>query len=118
MTSQTVTLLSGLMHAVKDLISTPVHRLRSAASQAPGLSLVLLAVLVFCAVRTIRGDRVSALALIPLSFAWLLFNGPMEGPVLIVISWSHGVTVGDLLSVVCLGLSAWRLVPPLLRAFA
>ena len=118
MTLQTVTLVSRLAHVVKDLIAPPVHRLRYVAAQAPGLPLFLLALLIFCAVRTIRGDRWSALALIPLSFAWVLFNGPLEGPTLIVVSWSHGVTVSDLFSVVCLGLAAWRLLPPFLRAFA
>lgn len=118
MTSQAVNLLTQLAHAVKDRITWPVQRLRHLASQTPGLPLLLLAALIFFAIRTVRGDRWSAAALVPLSIAWLLFNGPIEGPVLVVISYSHGVTVSDLFSVLCLGLAAWRLLPVVLRSFA
>jgi hypothetical protein len=38
-----------------------------------------------------------------------VFNSPFEGPTLVVISWSHGITVADLLAFVGLGISAWRL---------
>jgi hypothetical protein len=118
MTSQVVNLLIQLARAVKDLITWPAQRLRNIANQTPGLPLLLLAVLIFFAVRTIRGDRWSAAALVPLSLAWLLFNGPIEGPVLVVISYSHGITLSDLFSVFCLGLASWRLLPVLLRSFA
>jgi hypothetical protein len=118
MTSQAVTFLSALVRAVKDQITWPVQRMRHLASQAPGLPLMILALLIFFAIRTVRGDRWSAIILLPLSLAWLLFNGPIEGPTLLVISYSHGVTLSDLLSVACVGLSAWRLVPELLHRFA
>jgi hypothetical protein len=115
MTSQAVTLLTGLAHAIKDRIAWPVQRLRHVASETPGLPLLLLAALIFFTARAVRGDRWSALALVPVSFAWLLFNGPIEGPTLVVISSSHGITLSDLLSVACLGLAAWRLAPVVLH---
>jgi hypothetical protein len=31
-----------------------------------------------------------------LSLLWLVVNGPMEGPVLVVLSADHGITGGDL----------------------
>ena len=115
MTSHAVNLLYGLAHAVKDRIAWPVQRLRQLADGSPGLPLLLLAALIFLAARTVRGDRWSALLLVPLSFAWVLFNGPVEGPTLVVLSSSHGVTVSDLFSLVCLALAAWRLAPVLLH---
>ena len=115
MTALSVNSLSRLAHAVKDRLTLPVQRIRHLVSETPALALLLLAVLVICAVRTIGGDRWSALALVPLSFAWLLFNGPFEGPTLLVISWSHGITASDLFSVAGLGLAGWRLAPVLLE---
>jgi hypothetical protein len=99
---------------VKEWLSWPVQRVRHEVNDTPALALILLAVLLWCAVRTIGGDRWAALALIPLSLAWLLFNGPFEGPTLVVLSWSHGITLSDLLSVIGFGLAGWRLVPVLL----
>jgi hypothetical protein len=89
----------------------PVQQLRAEANSEPLLPLLLLVALLWGAVRAVRGDRVAALVLVPLSFAWVLFNGPLEGPVLFVLSWAHGVTLSDLISVVCLAISAWRLMP-------
>jgi hypothetical protein len=111
----TVNTLSRWAHVLKDRLTFPVRRLRHDMAGFPDLVLLLLVVLLFCAVRTLRGDRWAALALIPLSFGWLLFNGPFEGPTLFVISWSHGVTASDLISVVCLALAGWRLAPVVLR---
>ncbi|HEX2804857.1 MAG TPA: hypothetical protein VHN80_01635 [Kineosporiaceae bacterium] len=118
MTSEVLHLLIRLAHAVKDRITWPVQRMRNVAAQTPGLPLLLLAALIFLAIRTLRGDRWSALALVPLSLAWLVFNGPLEGPILLVISSSHGITLSDLFSVACLGLAAWRLAPVVLRSVA
>jgi len=44
--------------------------------------------------------RAAAWALLPVSAAWVVFNGPFEGPVLVTLSRSHGITVSDLLAVV------------------
>jgi Na+-transporting methylmalonyl-CoA/oxaloacetate decarboxylase beta subunit len=93
----------------------PVQRLRGLAADEPVFSVLLLVVLLGCAYRAIRGDRLAALFLVPLSFGWVLFNGPLEGPVLFSVSWSHGVTMSDLISVMCLFIAAWRLAPVLLR---
>jgi len=111
MTSLTPKLLGGLAHALKETVTWPIQKLRHEVYRAPGLVLILLALLIFCAVRTIRGDRLAAMALIPLSLGWLLFNGPFEGPTLVVLSWSHGITGSDLFSLIGLGLAAWRLIP-------
>lgn len=111
MTSPIPHLLGGLAHALKETVTWPIQKLRHEVYRAPGLVLILLAVLIFCAIRTIRGDRLAAMALIPLSLGWLLFNGPFEGPTLVVLSWSHGITGSDLFSLIGLGLAAWRLIP-------
>jgi hypothetical protein len=92
----------------------PVRAARDLANAAPGLVLLLLTVLVVCAVLAIRGNRLAALALIPLSLAWLVFNTPFEGPTLIVLSWSHGLTVSDLIAVAGLGIAGWRLTEAVL----
>jgi hypothetical protein len=104
-------ILSRLAHALKDRLAWPIQRLRDEASGSHELALIVLIVLLFFAIRTIRGSRLAALALLPLSAAWLVFNSPLEGPTLLVISPSHGVTAADMISVFCVGLSAWRLVP-------
>jgi hypothetical protein len=41
----------------------------------------------------------------------VLFNGPVEGPILLVVAKTHGITTADLISVICLSLAAWRLMP-------
>ena len=51
-----------------------------------------------------------AMALVAAAALWVLVNGPVEGPVLLVISPSHGVTVADLASigaVVVAGVILW-----------
>jgi hypothetical protein len=95
--------------ALLEPLSRPVHQLRDLATVAPGLALLVLAVLLVTAVMAIRGSRLAALALIPLALVWLVVNNPFEGPTLMVLSWSHGVTASDLISVVALGISGWRL---------
>jgi len=50
------------------------------------------------------------MALVAAAALWVLVNGPVEGPVLLVISPSHGVTVADLASigaVVVAGVILW-----------
>lgn len=44
--------------------------------------------------------------LVAMSVLWLLVNGPMEGPVLIVFTRGHGLTGGDLASLAGLALAA------------
>jgi hypothetical protein len=39
----------------------------------------------------------SAALLLAAAVAWLLANGPFEGPTLVVVSPGHGLTVADLL---------------------
>jgi Na+-transporting methylmalonyl-CoA/oxaloacetate decarboxylase beta subunit len=108
-------ILRRLLHLVLEPFTWPVQQLRAAATAAPGLVLLVLAVMIFLSVRTARGSRVSALLLIPVSLLWLLVNAPFEGPTLVVISWSHGITGSDLLSAGALALAAWRLAADLLR---
>ncbi len=66
----------------------------------PVVLLVMLVALLIGTLR-IRGParRATAVLLVPVSFAWVLFNGPLEGPVLLDLSRNHGVTVADLLAV-------------------
>jgi hypothetical protein len=109
-------LLRRLAHVVLEPFTWPVQRLRQLALASPGLVLLVLALMIFLAVRTARGGRWSALVLVPVSLVWLLINAPVEGPTLLVVSWSHGITAADLLSVGGLALAAWRLAVDLLRS--
>ena len=43
-----------------------------------------------------------------ISVVWFVVNGPMEGPVLIVVTAHHGLTGGDLAGLVGLGLAAFE----------
>jgi hypothetical protein len=78
--------------------------MRSEVTASGLVPVVLLVFLVGLLVATLgsrgRSRRVTALLLLPASAAWMLFNGPIEGPILLTISSSHGVTVSDLLAVV------------------
>ena len=78
--------------------------MRSEATESglvPVVLLVLIVGLLMAALRARgRPRRAAALLLLPVSAAWVLFNGPIEGPILLTISTSHGLTVSDLLAVV------------------
>ena len=108
-------ILRRLMHLVLEPFTWPVQQLRAAATAAPALVLLVLALMIFLSVRTARGGRISAVALIPVALLWLLVNSPFEGPTLLALSWSHGITSSDLLSVGALALAGWRLAADLLR---
>lgn len=71
---------------------------------------LVLAGLVLAAGLSGRSGPAGAGALAALSVAWLLVNGPMEGPVLVAFAPSHGVTGGDLAGFVGLALAVARLV--------
>jgi len=59
-----------------------------------------------------RPSALSAVTTVVAAAVWLLVNGPVEGPVLLVVTPSHGLTVADLLSAVALvaALRAYRRV--------
>jgi hypothetical protein len=42
---------------------------------------------------------VVAAALVLAAVVWVLVNGPVEGPILLVVAPGHGLTVADLFSV-------------------
>ena len=73
----------------------------TASGLLPVVLLVLIVGLLLAALRA-RGwrRRAVALLLLPASAAWVLFNGPIEGPILLTLSKNHGLTVSDLLAVV------------------
>jgi hypothetical protein len=76
---------------------------RSEATASGLVPVVLLALLVGLLVAALgtrgRTRRVVAVLLLPASAAWVLFNGPIEGPILLTLSPQHGLTVSDLLAV-------------------
>jgi len=42
------------------------------------------------------GWRWLAVGLVGAAVIWMLVNGPVEGPVLLILTPSHGITVADL----------------------
>ena len=78
--------------------------MRTEATSSGLLPVVLLVLLVGLLMATLRARgrprRTAALLLLPASAAWVLFNGPIEGPILLRLSTTHGLTVSDLLAVV------------------
>jgi len=84
-------------------------------SGSPTIMLAVLAALLFCLGAAVVGSRLAALALIPLAGAWLMSNQLVEGSTLLRLTWSHGVTTADVLSVLALLVAAWRLLPPVVR---
>jgi hypothetical protein len=51
-----------------------------------------------------------AVGLVAAAVIWALVNGPVEGPVLLVLAPSHGITVADLPSLAALGIAGLLLV--------
>jgi hypothetical protein len=72
------------------------------------LAALVLAALVLAAGMSGRYGRRGALALALLSVVWLFVNGPMEGPVLLIVTRGHGVTGGDLAGLAGLAIAAWQ----------
>jgi hypothetical protein len=76
---------------------------RSEATESGLVPVVLLVLLVGLLIAALRGRgrprRAAALLLLPASAAWVLFNGPIEGPILVTLAPDHGLTVSDLLAV-------------------
>jgi hypothetical protein len=56
-----------------------------------------------------RGTLLWPIVLIVLCGLWLLVNKPLEGPVLVVISRDHGITLSDLLAVAGVAFAAVQL---------
>ncbi len=52
-----------------------------------------------------RRRRWVAVGLVALAVVWVLVNGPVEGPVLLVLTQSHGVTLADLGSLAALAVA-------------
>ncbi|MFN8078470.1 MAG: hypothetical protein U0Q19_02800 [Kineosporiaceae bacterium] len=95
---------------------TLIHYLaevRERMSYSPTIMLAVLGCLLVALILAIGGSRWAAAALVPLAGAWLMANQLVEGPVLVVLSWRHGVTTADLLSLLALIVAAWRLWPPI-----
>ncbi|HEY9314816.1 hypothetical protein [Williamsia sp.] len=72
--------------------------------------LVLLNLLFVCGAWTLaKPSRTAAFVLIGVSVLWILFNGPIEGAVLLSFTPKNGLTESDLLSVVGLGIAIYAL---------
>ena len=54
----------------------------------------------------LRRRRWLAVGLVAAAGAWVLVNGPVDGPVLLVLTPSHGIHVADLPSMVAVAIAA------------
>jgi hypothetical protein len=69
-----------------------------------------------CPVTSIFSDsskarrRWLAVGLAAAAVGWVLVNGPVEGPVLLILTSSHGITVADLPAIVALVIAGVLLV--------
>ena len=70
-------------------------------------AVVLVALVLLAGVSGETGLR-GAIGLSIAAVAWFLVNGPMEGPILVVVSDSNGLTGADLAGVAALALAIWR----------
>jgi hypothetical protein len=75
------------------------------------LAALVLALLVLVAGVSGELGAAGVAALAAVSVLWLLVDAPMEGPILITVTPTHGVTGADLAGVVGLALAAYRAVP-------
>ena len=69
---------------------------------------IVLAALLLAAGIGGKFGRRGAIALAVVSLLWFVVNGPVEGPTLIVVTRSHGLTVADLAGLAGLGLAVYR----------
>ena len=83
--------------------------IRGEMSGSPLVVIGTLAALGFFGVLTAGGSRAAAVVLVGLAAVWPVVNARVEGPTLLALSWNHGVSAADLLSVAALLLAAWRL---------
>ncbi len=51
--------------------------------------------------------RLAAALLVLAAVAWVLVNGPVEGPTLFLVTRHHGLTAADLLSVCAVVVAIW-----------
>lgn len=71
---------------------------------------LVLALLILAAGTSDRTGRPGALVLAGLAVLWTLVSTPMEGPVLLFLTWQHGVTGADLASVAAFTIAVYRFV--------
>ena len=109
MIANVMTLLRSIAKGLLEPLTRPVQLVRDLVTAHPKLALAVLLMLIVVGVAAVGGSRVAAFMLIPLSLLWIVVNRPYEGPTLVVLSWSHGITASDLLAVAGLGIAAWRL---------
>ncbi|MFT4124668.1 MAG: hypothetical protein QM662_00350 [Gordonia sp. (in: high G+C Gram-positive bacteria)] len=55
----------------------------------------------------LRPSVPAAIGLSIVAFAWTLWNGPLEGEVLIRVTPAHGLTESDLLAGIAIGIALW-----------
>jgi hypothetical protein len=60
---------------------------------------------------TRRRRRVTAAVLVVFAVVWVFVNEPVEGPTLLVLSRTHGITAADLLSVAAVIVAIGLLLP-------
>ena len=74
------------------------------------LAALVLTGLVLAAGLSPRFGLAGAVVLAGVSILWLVVNGPMEGPTLVRLSATHGITGADVAGFAGLGLAAWQVV--------
>ncbi len=74
------------------------------------LAPVVLALLVLVAGTSDRTGRPGAVLLAVLAVVWTKVSTPMEGPLLLFLTWEHGITGADLASAVALVIAVYRFV--------
>ncbi len=75
---------------------------RSGLSGSLLVVLSTLVAMVVLGLLSLAGNRLAAVALVPVALFWPLIDQQVEGPTLLVLSYSHGVTVADLLCPIAL----------------
>lgn len=60
---------------------------------------------------SVRRRRVLAAWLVVLAVVWVFVNSPVEGPTLLVLSPTHGITAADLLSVAAVLVAVGLVLP-------
>jgi hypothetical protein len=74
-------------------------------------ALVLLQLLFASALWTLlRPSRWAAGLLAIVAIAWVVWNGPIDGAVLVALTPNHGITESDLLALAALVVAGWTVI--------
>ncbi len=85
--------------------------LRDGLAASPVVVLGVLGAIGLLSVLVLAGSRAAAVLLVFPALVWPVVNARVEGPTLLPLTWNHGVSAADMITVVALLVAFARLLP-------